>query len=162
MRAAALKTLADNRLVCQGFFVSGLTYAALMRGVGKPAVLATYAGEEAQWNSPPQQLGEQFPPLTAHEAFVESNRCLYCYDAPCTQACPTHIDIPAFIKKISTGNLTGSARTILESNADGNADVARASGPVQELCEERSMRTERRTQANHDRASAASCNGFCV
>ena len=73
------------------------------------------------------------PPLTPHEALVESNRCLFCYDAPCTHACPTHIDIPRFIKKISTGNLTGSARTILESNLMG-ASCARVC-PVQELCE---------------------------
>ena len=52
-------------------------------------------------------LAEELPPLTPHEAIIESNRCLYCYDAPCTHACPTHIDIPRFIKKISTGNVTG-------------------------------------------------------
>ena len=56
-----------------------------------------------------------------------------CYDAPCTHACPTHIDIPGFIKKISTANLRGSARTILESNLLG-ATCARVC-PVQELCE---------------------------
>jgi dihydropyrimidine dehydrogenase (NAD+) subunit PreT len=78
-------------------------------------------------------LAEQFPPLTEHEALSEANRCLYCFDAPCTQACPTHIDIPGFIKKISTFNLTGSARTILESNLMG-ATCARVC-PVQELCE---------------------------
>lgn len=78
-------------------------------------------------------LSEQNPPLTPHEAFVESNRCLFCYDAPCTHACPTHIDIPRFIKKIATNNLTGSARTILESNLMG-ATCARVC-PVQELCE---------------------------
>ncbi|HWY29774.1 MAG TPA: NAD(P)-dependent oxidoreductase, partial [Candidatus Acidoferrum sp.] len=56
-----------------------------------------------------------------------------CYDAPCTHACPTHIDIPKFIKKINTGNLLGSARTILEANLLG-ATCARVC-PVQELCE---------------------------
>ncbi len=56
-----------------------------------------------------------------------------CFDAPCTHACPTHIDIPKFIKKIYTGNLRGSARTILESNLLG-ATCARVC-PVQELCE---------------------------
>ncbi len=54
-------------------------------------------------------LGEQLPPLTAHEAAVEADRCLFCFDAPCTHACPTHIDIPRFIKKIATKNLSGSA-----------------------------------------------------
>jgi dihydropyrimidine dehydrogenase (NAD+) subunit PreT len=84
--------------------------------------------------SPPQHpLGELLPPLTQHEAFVESVRCLMCYDAPCTHACPTHIDIPKFIKKISTSNLRGSARTILEANLLG-ATCARVC-PVQQLCE---------------------------
>ena len=78
-------------------------------------------------------LGELLPPLTANEAAVEAARCLMCYDAPCTHACPTHIDIPKFIKKIATENLRGSARTILESNLLG-ATCARVC-PVQELCE---------------------------
>ena len=78
-------------------------------------------------------LSEQLPPLSSQEALVESNRCLFCYDAPCTHACPTHIDIPKFIKKISTENLRGSARAILESNLLG-ATCARVC-PVQELCE---------------------------
>jgi dihydropyrimidine dehydrogenase (NAD+) subunit PreT len=78
-------------------------------------------------------LDELLPPLTGNEAAVESARCLMCFDAPCTHACPTHIDIPKFIKKIATGNLRGSARTILESNLLG-ATCARVC-PVQELCE---------------------------
>jgi dihydropyrimidine dehydrogenase (NAD+) subunit PreT len=81
----------------------------------------------------PRVLAEQNLPLTDHESLVEANRCLYCYDAPCTHACPTHIDIPRFIKKIATANLVGSARTILESNLMG-ASCARVC-PVQELCE---------------------------
>src|SRR3954464_12712205 len=78
-------------------------------------------------------LTEQYPPLTEHEALVEANRCLYCYDAPCTHACPTHIDIPRFVKKIATDNLIGSARTIFEANLLG-ATCARGC-PVEELCE---------------------------
>src|SRR5271167_2993576 len=78
-------------------------------------------------------LGELLPSLTRNEAAVESARCLMCYDAPCTHACPTHIDIPKFIKKIGTNNLLGSARTIFESNLLG-ATCARVC-PVQELCE---------------------------
>ena len=69
--------------------------------------------------SPVKGLAEHFPPLNANEALVEAHRCLYCYDAPCTHACPTHIDIPRFIKKIATANLTGSAKTILEANLLG-------------------------------------------
>ena len=82
---------------------------------------------------PEVALAEQLQPLSAQEAMVEANRCLFCFDAPCTHACPTHIDIPRFIKKISTENLLGSARTILESNLLG-ATCARVC-PVQELCE---------------------------
>jgi len=89
-----------------------------------------------KWNesaAPQAGLAEQLPPLTQHEALVEANRCLFCYDAPCTHACPTHIDIPRFIKKIASDNVLGSARTILESNLLG-ATCSRVC-PVQELCE---------------------------
>lgn len=72
-------------------------------------------------------------PLTNQEALEESNRCLYCYDAPCIKACPTGIDIPTFIKKISNGNLLGSAKTIMISNPVG-ASCARVC-PTEELCE---------------------------
>jgi dihydropyrimidine dehydrogenase (NAD+) subunit PreT len=78
-------------------------------------------------------LAEQLPPLTPNAAAIEADRCLYCYDAPCTHACPTHIDIPRFIKKIASDNLRGSAETILASNLLG-ATCARVC-PVQELCE---------------------------
>jgi dihydropyrimidine dehydrogenase (NAD+) subunit PreT len=78
-------------------------------------------------------LNELLPPLTKNEAAVEAARCLMCYDAPCTHACPTHIDISRFIKKIATENLRGSARTILESNLLG-ATCARVC-PVEELCQ---------------------------
>ena len=47
------------------------------------------------------------PPLTAHEARVEAERCYFCFDAPCQQACPTSIDIPLFIRQIAAGNRTG-------------------------------------------------------
>src|SRR5436190_23171417 len=93
------------------------------------AILENQTGTKAS----AEALAEQLPPLRSHEALVEANRCLYCYDAPCTHACPTHIDIPRFIKKISTNNLIGSARTILDANLLG-ATCARVC-PVQELCE---------------------------
>jgi dihydropyrimidine dehydrogenase (NAD+) subunit PreT len=88
---------------------------------------------EGDRHQKPGPLDESFGPLGRTAAMAESNRCLFCYDAPCTHACPTHIDIPGFIKKISTGNVLGSARTILESNLLG-ATCARVC-PVQELCE---------------------------
>jgi dihydropyrimidine dehydrogenase (NAD+) subunit PreT len=73
------------------------------------------------------------PGLTDREAIEEANRCLYCYDAPCIKACPTGIDIPTFIKKIASGNLKGSAKTIMLSNPVG-ASCARVC-PTEELCE---------------------------
>jgi dihydropyrimidine dehydrogenase (NAD+) subunit PreT len=76
---------------------------------------------------------EVVPALKPKEAVDEANRCLYCYDAPCIKACPTSIDIPSFIKKIATGNLYGSARTIMEANPVG-ASCARVC-PTEELCE---------------------------
>lgn len=79
------------------------------------------------------ELGETLKPLTHVAALREAHRCLYCYDAPCTHACPTHIDIPGFINKIATGNLLGSAQTILDANLLG-ATCSRVC-PVQELCE---------------------------
>ncbi|NRS48780.1 NAD(P)-dependent oxidoreductase [Brevibacillus sp. HB2.2] len=85
----------------------------------------------------PNELAKNFsevvPALKPMEAIHEANRCLYCYDAPCIKACPTSIDIPSFIKKIATGNLFGSARTIMESNPVG-ASCARVC-PTEELCE---------------------------
>src|SRR5689334_464926 len=62
------------------------------------------------------RLAEIHPPFEHRAAVVEANRCLYCFDAPCAGACPTHIDVPRFIKKIASGNLRGSARTILDAN----------------------------------------------
>jgi len=73
------------------------------------------------------------PALDSQSALAEANRCLYCFDAPCTAACPTHIDVPRFIKKIATGNLRGSAGTILESNILG-LSCSRVC-PVDVLCE---------------------------
>ncbi len=73
------------------------------------------------------------PPFNKTAALTEANRCLYCFDAPCTIACPTHIDVPRFIKKIASGNLQGSAKTILDANILG-ASCSRAC-PVDVLCE---------------------------
>ncbi|MGA8839471.1 MAG: NAD(P)-dependent oxidoreductase [Candidatus Aquilonibacter sp.] len=72
-------------------------------------------------------------PLTDLEVKLEANRCLYCYDAPCMHACPTHIDVASFIAKIAQGNLRGSARDILGANPMG-ASCARVC-PTSELCE---------------------------
>ncbi|MFD3446030.1 NAD(P)-dependent oxidoreductase [Microbacteriaceae bacterium 4G12] len=84
-----------------------------------------------------KKLQENFeeiaPSLSQREALQEANRCLYCYDAPCIQACPTSIDIPTFIKKIASGNEKGAAVTIMKANPIG-ASCARVC-PTEELCE---------------------------
>ncbi|MGB7202790.1 MAG: NAD(P)-dependent oxidoreductase [Pyrinomonadaceae bacterium] len=80
-----------------------------------------------------QNFAEINPAMTQAEALQEANRCLYCYDAPCTRACPTHIDVPSFIKKIASGNVMGSARVIFDANPIG-ASCARVC-PVEVLCE---------------------------
>ncbi len=80
-----------------------------------------------------ERFGDLHPPFDRQAAVPEANRCLYCFDAPCTTACPTHIDVPSFIKKIASGNIAGSARTILDANILG-ASCARAC-PVEVLCE---------------------------
>lgn len=64
---------------------------------------------------------------------MQAQRCLYCFAAPCTQACPTHIDVPAFIRRISDGNLRGAARAILQANPLGGT-CARVC-PTENLCE---------------------------
>lgn len=61
------------------------------------------------------------PPLTPRQAIIESQRCLYCYDAPCVEACPSEIDIPSFIRQISESNINGAAETILEANILGGS-----------------------------------------
>jgi dihydropyrimidine dehydrogenase (NAD+) subunit PreT len=84
-----------------------------------------------------QGLEEIFAPLKPlmnnTEAYYESSRCLFCYNAPCTIACPTTIDIPLFIKQINTGNITGAAKTIYQSNYLGNTCAKVC--PTEVLCE---------------------------
>jgi dihydropyrimidine dehydrogenase (NAD+) subunit PreT len=85
----------------------------------------------------PEQYEKNFaeisPRMTSRQAAVEAARCLFCFDAPCTVACPTHIDVPSFIKKITTDNLRGSARVILEANILGHS-CGRVC-PTEVLCE---------------------------
>jgi dihydropyrimidine dehydrogenase (NAD+) subunit PreT len=81
-----------------------------------------------------QNFSDIHPPFDSREsALVEANRCLFCYDAPCTKSCPTEINIPKFIKQISTDNVKGSAHTIFISNIMG-AGCSRVC-PVEKLCE---------------------------
>jgi glutamate synthase (NADPH/NADH) small chain len=78
------------------------------------------------------QLADAKPMYAPGDAVTEANRCLFCHDAPCVEACPTGIDIPGFIKKIATDNVRGSARTILSANLLGYS-CARVC-PVEVLC----------------------------
>jgi glutamate synthase (NADPH/NADH) small chain len=85
-----------------------------------------------------RNFGDLHPPLSRPEALIAADRCYFCYDAPCTAACPTGIDIPGFIQKIRSDNLRGSARTILEENIMGGM-CARVC-PTEVLCEEACVR----------------------
>ncbi len=85
-----------------------------------------------------QQYSENFsdihPPFETHNAaLVEANRCLFCYDAPCIKSCPTGINVPKFIKQITSDNIKGSAHTIFLSNIMG-AGCSKVC-PVEKLCE---------------------------
>jgi glutamate synthase (NADPH/NADH) small chain len=92
----------------------------------------------------PQAYAENFadlhPALSRHEALVESDRCYFCYDAPCVTACPTSIDIPLFIREINAGNPLGAAKTIFDQNIFGGM-CARVC-PTETLCEEVCVREE--------------------
>ena len=85
----------------------------------------------------PEQYEKNFsditPPMNPRQAAIEASRCLYCFDAPCTIACPTRIDVPGFIKRIMTGNVRGAARVILEANILGES-CGRVC-PTEVLCE---------------------------
>ncbi len=99
-----------------------------------------------------EQYKENFadihPPFdTRGAALLEANRCLFCFDAPCTKACPTNIDVPKFIKQISTGDMKGSAFTILSSNIMGGS-CARVC-PVEKLCEGSCVLTKRQETPIH-------------
>ena len=85
-----------------------------------------------------EELAKNFvdvhPPFEhAEGAVIEANRCINCYDAPCTKSCPTSIDVPLFIKQIASGNIKGSAKTILSSNIMGGGCSKVC--PVEKLCE---------------------------
>lgn len=78
------------------------------------------------------------PPLNARQAHLEASRCLYCYDAPCVNACPSEIDIPSFIRNIHTDNVQGAAQKILSANILGGS-CARVC-PTEILCQQACVR----------------------
>ncbi len=90
-----------------------------------------------------ENFSDVHPPLDRKAALIEANRCYFCYDAPCIEACPTGIDIPSFIRKISTDNVRGAAQDILEENIMGGA-CARVC-PTEVLCQQACVRN---TQEN--------------
>ena len=94
-------------------------------------------GDIAAGRLPPAQLNENFadigPPLDRQAAVIAAQRCYYCYDAPCIKACPTGIDIPSFIRRITTGNLRGAAQDILGANIFGG--MCSRVCPTEILCE---------------------------
>jgi glutamate synthase (NADPH/NADH) small chain len=89
-------------------------------------------------------FADMHPPLTKSEAIIDADRCYFCYDAPCTTACPTGIDIPGFIQKIRSGNIKGSAHTILSENIMGGM-CARVC-PTEVLCEQACVRNTHEDQ----------------
>ncbi len=91
------------------------------------------AGERRSLDALKSRFADVPPPLGVDEARVEASRCLFCFDAPCTRACPTQIDVPRFIRQILHNDEIGSARTILEANIFGGS-CARAC-PTEVLCE---------------------------
>ena len=86
-----------------------------------------------------RNFADAHPPLTPAQALVEADRCYFCYDAPCVQACPTAIDIPSFIRKIATGDNKGAAKDILTQNIMGS--VCARVCPTEVLCEGSCVRT---------------------
>ncbi|WP_299637508.1 NAD(P)-dependent oxidoreductase [Devosia sp.] len=87
-----------------------------------------------------RNFSDLHPALDKHEAHVEADRCYFCFDAPCMNACPTSIDIPMFIREISTDNPLGAAETIFEQNILGGM-CARVC-PTEQLCEDACVRME--------------------
>jgi len=84
-------------------------------------------------------FSDMHAPLKRAEALVEADRCYFCFDAPCTTACPTDINIPGFIQKIRSNNVKGSAQTILSENIMGG--MCSRVCPTEVLCEEVCVRT---------------------
>ncbi len=89
-------------------------------------------------------FSDMHPPMSRSEALIEADRCYFCFDAPCTTACPTGIDIPGFIQKIRSDNIKGSAHTILKENIMGGM-CARVC-PTEVLCEEACVRNTHEEQ----------------
>jgi len=106
--------------------------------MSNPKSISTERGGKLSEEQIKANFTEMHAPLTASQAYIEACRCYFCFDAPCTEACPTGIDIPEFIKRIQSGNIKGSAHKILEANIMGSM-CARVC-PTEVLCEEACVR----------------------
>jgi glutamate synthase (NADPH/NADH) small chain len=111
---------------------------ALMAIVAEPAGISDIKTGRLERAALKANFGDLHPPLSRHEALVEADRCYFCFDAPCQNACPTSIDIPLFIREIAAGNALGAAETILSANIMGGM-CARVC-PTETLCEEACVR----------------------
>ncbi|ACS83863.1 NAD(P)-dependent oxidoreductase [Musicola paradisiaca] len=106
----------------------------LSAGIDAPGILsarldpADYAGN----------FSDSCPPLTAMQAVIEAERCYYCFDAPCTRACPADIDVPSFIHRIAQDNARGAAEVILQANVLGG--MCSRVCPTETLCEQACVR----------------------
>jgi|TARA_R100000049_G_C1957418_1_gene117729 glutamate synthase (NADPH/NADH) small chain len=119
-------------------FLAGRQNMTILQGKQVSKSGAIHGSGHIGHNDPDDGFSDLHPAYSTLQAMAESNRCLYCYDAPCVTACPTSIDIPGFIRKISTGNPDGAAKTILSANIMGGT-CARAC-PTEVLCEQACVR----------------------
>ena len=106
-----------------------------------PGIVSSRLSKEDYLNN----FSDAYPGFTNYEAKVEADRCYFCYDAPCISACPTEINIPLFIRQISTEMEDEAAKTIFDQNILGGM-CARVC-PTETLCEEACVLQENRRMA---------------
>ncbi len=109
--------------------------------MGTTTIVGDIAAGRISSDQAAENLGDLHPLYTDFQASAEADRCYFCYDAPCVQACPTSIDVPLFIRQISTGNTKGAATTIFDQNIMGGM-CARVC-PTETLCEQVCVRNDK-------------------
>ena len=108
--------------------------------MGTITVIGDIASGRVTTEQAAKNLADLHPPYTQYQARAEADRCYFCFDAPCMDACPTSIDVPLFIRQISTGDIKGSAKTILNQNILGG--MCSRVCPTETLCEQVCVRNE--------------------